>query len=331
MRRPPTHRIFRSAVLSLLMALPFSTMVHARYLNLTVLSPKPHELYHPGEDISLEYVPLDDTMEQLNIYLDMFGKVTQRLYVKLVADISQHPSGNYKVNGQSYPKYSYTYHLPTHLPITDEAFQVTFETAHGEVLIPIYIQSPPASVDQKGSTIPSVPSSSKMPPSGSRSGEADWKTPLLAHATLPSTSILPTATLHSSDRNTNDQTPGTLFSRTTNAIATPASSQSKRVVTVTTTIVITPHKPTPTALSSGSYPSSSSSSSSILPSSSSSSATSTATMTASTTPTPPDKDSFIRHPSAAVRTHRMTDKKDRTLMASLITLLLARLLFVTLL
>ncbi|KAI9476326.1 MAG: hypothetical protein EXX96DRAFT_576721 [Benjaminiella poitrasii] len=107
-----------------------------------VLSPKANQEFSPGQNVFFEYALIDSSVQQLDIFLDSFGTVNDEVLLKYISFDSANSDGVYTLNGRTYKKYSTNYSIPTDLSTENEAYQITFQTAVGDVLIPIKMNQP---------------------------------------------------------------------------------------------------------------------------------------------------------------------------------------------
>ncbi|KAL9540427.1 hypothetical protein MBANPS3_009681 [Mucor bainieri] len=290
--------------------------VYAQSIKVAVLSPTANEEFYLGEKLFFDYAPLDSSIKQLNIFMESFGKINSEDAIKLVADISKAPNGTYTTDGHIYSKYSLYYAIPASLPTEDEAYQVSFETSEGNIVIPIRIKAP----------IPAVATSTQVPSS------------VIAHVTEI---ILPTITntvnnatvIHTASSSLGTITSSALLNSVTSMMGTATHSSALAAPAASSSQTPVPSASNISTSSSPQFFSSFSSFSSTLsypPHSSSTSSASwtglfSASIIASTTPIPPDPESFMQ--SSAARNY-MQNSEFSFIAATLLALLLVRLLLI---
>ncbi|KAK4509059.1 uncharacterized protein ATC70_007409 [Mucor velutinosus] len=288
--------------------------VQAQGIKVAVLSPTANEEFYLGEKLFFDYAPLDSSIKQLNIFMDSFGKINSEVAIKLVADISKAPNGTYNANDHTYNKYSLYYTIPASLPIENEAFQISFETSEGDIVIPIKIKAP----------LPATTTSAQV------------STSVAVHVTeiiLPTTTVTANSTtvIHTASpldmvtRSALLNSVTSMMSTATHSSATPATPAASSSQTPVSSVSNISTSSFPQPVSSSSF--SPTLSLSLNPSTSSASWTGlfSASLIASTTPIPPDPESFMQ--SSAARNY-MQNSEFSFIAATLLALLLVRLLLV---
>ncbi|KAF1797828.1 hypothetical protein V8B55DRAFT_1568087 [Mucor lusitanicus] len=248
--------------------------------------------------------------------MESFGKSNSEEAIKLVADISKAPNGTYNTKNHTYNKYSLYYTIPSSLPLEDEAYQVSFETSEGNIVIPIKIKAPMLAM----------------------TSSTQASTSVTAHITEI---VLPTTTA-AANSVTVIHTASTPVMVTSSALLNSVTSMMGTATHLSATATATPGASSlQTPVSSASNISTSASfhpfSSSFSPTSSlhsfEPSSTSpafwtgflSASLIASTTPIPPDPESFMQ--SSAARNYSQNSEFS-FIAATLLALLLVRLLLI---
>ncbi|CAO0799224.1 unnamed protein product [Mucor circinelloides] len=287
--------------------------VHGQDIKVAVLSPTANQEFYLGEKLFFDYAPLDSNIKQLNIFMESFGKINSDDAIKLVADISKAPNGTYTANGHTYNKYSLYHTIPASLPIENEAFQVSFETSEGDIVIPIKIKAPkPAIVTsiQPSMTMEAHVTEIILPTTTSATNSAT-----VIHTASSQNMITSLALLNSVTHMTSNTTQTSATAAT--AAATLAASASQTPMSSVSDIT-TPTPPTLSITPSSSFnpsPASSTPCTGLF----------SASLIASTTPIPPDPESFMQ---SSVARNYMQNSEYSFIAATLIALLLVRLLLV---